>query len=576
MKKLMIPLFIFLILFSFTLVQGNQEGFNVPNIQPSIKNIKVALKTPLVLDSSSSKLITFKKPPIKFKPFDYSFFKIKKDQIITLEDGVKISGEEFLKEINEIEQKLNALGYSLRDKEEEIVLQRIVIKKDNLEMQKKLFKNITPISTLELVPKDEPLKEFKNFSFERKWNLPLGDDDFNVDISTGLSLKGEESQVYSNAYAVAKAGVLGYKTEILRVEADIKSGKEQNADKGILRVYILEKKEYEKSFNTKFDFKEKFSYNLDWSFPISVPVGPFNVKGSFGIRGGLGLELGSNLNFLLCNAVIKPSVDTKAFAEVGLDYKVASAGLGGELTILKNNLVLAGSLGLILQDPLSNSYFKMSAFGENDMNALSGDIYFFVKVNYLVGSKKFKTEIYNWDGFSWNTKLFEYSSQEPAYKDKNIWLLVKNIRGITPYTARNEKTGVTPENFYVEVEVGGQVFTKKITDSNKDGIADSDWNIKIPLSSRYTSVPIKIRVVQEYSIRELRFKNNLDLAKGENKDLEILLDLNSWQFTGTLDGKINQEYTTTGDTNYFGERFHSITFELGSDTGFKPAPGQAR
>lgn len=576
MKKLMIPLFIFLILFSFTLVQGNQEGFNVPNIQPSIKNIKVALKTPLVLDSSSSKLITFKKTPVKFKPFDYSFFKIKKDQIITLEDGVKISGEEFLKEINQIEQKLNALGYSLRDKEEEIVIQRIVIKKDNLEMQKKLFKNITPIATLEFVPKDEPLKEFKNFSFERKWNLPLGDDDFNVDISTGLSLKGEESQVHSNAYAVAKAGVLGYKTELLRVEADIKSGREQNADKGLLRVYILEKKEYERNFNTKFDFKEKFSYNLNWSFPISVPVGPFNVTGSFGIKGGLALELGSNLKSLLCNASIKPSIDTKAFAEVGLDYKVASAGVGGELTILKNTLILNGSLGLILQDPLSNSYFKMSALGENDLNALSGGIYFFVKVNYLVGSKKFKTEIYNWDGFSWNTKLFEYSTQEPAYKDKNVWLLIKNIKGITPYTPRNEKINITSENFYLEVEVGGQVFTKKIKDSNKDGIADSDWDIRIPLSSRYTSVPIKIRVIQEYSVRELRFKNNLDLAKGGDKDLEIVLDLNSWQFTGTVNGVVEREYTVTGDTNYFGEGFHSITFKLSSSLGFNTAPGQSK
>ena len=82
---------------------------------------------------------------LRFKPFNYDFFKITKSQIITLSDGRKITREDFLKEINDIEQKLNSYGYSLRDKEEEIVIQRIVIPRQNFEIQRKVFKEIVPL-----------------------------------------------------------------------------------------------------------------------------------------------------------------------------------------------------------------------------------------------------------------------------------------------------------------------------------------------------------------------------------------------------------------------------------------------
>lgn len=575
MKKLTLIITLLILVFT-TLTQGQQENFNVPNIQPSIKNIKVELKTPLVLNPSSARIITIKKTPIPFKPFELSFFKITKNQIITLENGNKITGEEFLKEINDIEKKLNALGYSLRDKEEEIVIQRVVIKREDLEIQKKLFKNITPFATLQMVQKEEPLKEFKNFTFERKWELPLGDDEFNVNISTGLSLKGEENQVLANSFVTSKASVLGYKAELIRLESDIKSGKNEGTNNANLKVYILGKKEYEKTFKTKFNLKENLKYNIDWGFPISAPVGPFNITGKFGIRGSIGLNLDSSLDFLLCSATAKPSIDTKAFAEVGVDYKVASAGVGGELTILKDTLILNGSLGLVLQDPIYNSYFNILASGENSLNALSGNFYFFVKVDYLVGSKKFKTEIYDWDGFSWDTSLFNYSYREPAYKDKIIWLVIKDIRGITPYTARNEKINVTSKNFYIEAEIGGQLFSTVIPDKNADGIADSDWRIKIPLNSKFTEIPIKIRVLQEYSVKSLNFKNTLDLSKGEGRDIVITLDLNSNKFTGTINGNLEEDYISTGDFNYFGERFHSMNFKISSKIDFEPAPSQAK
>ncbi len=570
-------IFLFSILFAFLflgLTEGNQEGFNVPSISPSVKNIKIRLDVPLVLSPFNVNIITIKKPPITFKPFDYNFFKITKNQVITLENGNKITGEEFLKEINDIEKKLNSYGYSLRDKEEEIVIQKILIKRDDLEMQRKLLRSIIPFAVLEPVQKEEPMKEFKDYNFSRKWDLELGDNNFYINISTDLEMKGKENQILTNAYALAEAGILGRKAQLIRIETNLASGN-NNSDDAELNVYILGKKEYSKNFKTKYDLKENLKYDIDWGFPISAPVGPFNITGTFGIRGGIGLELGSTLSDLNCSVGIKPSIDTKAFAEVEVGYKVASTGVGGELTILNDELLLKGALALVLQDPIYNSFFDISAFGRNSLNALSGDLYFFVKVNYLVGSKKFKAQIYEWDGFSSEFSLFNYSLNEPAYKDKTMWLVVKDIRGIPPYTARNEEINISSKRFYVEAEIGGEILSTVIPDKNSDGIADSDWILKIPLSSKNPKVPIKIRVIQEYYMRSLKFKNNLDILKGDGKDLDFVLDLNTNTLSGSINGQIEKDYICTGDTNYFGERYHSITVKL-TESAFTPAPAQSQ
>lgn len=575
MKKLLLFITLLWIVLSISVVSA--QNFNLPQVPQNIPKIAVKLTTPVILDAKSSKIITISKPPIAFKPFDYAFFKIQKSQIITLSNGRKITGEEFLNEINDIEKKLNSYGYSLRDPEEEIVIQKIVIPKQNFEIQKKVFKEIVPYTP---ETKEEPPKEFKNLNWERRWELPLGNEDFNVKVGTGLKLTGEEKKVNTNSFAYAVVGLLGKTAELIKVETDINAGENNNSHKGYVRVYILGEKKIEESFNTRRTYNDKTDYSVDWSFPITCPIGPFNVTGSFGLRGKIGLELGAQIDPLYCSGFINPYVDTSAYAEIGLNYKVASAGVGGELTLLKDTLKVNGSLNLILQNPISSSYFQVSTKGVNELNALSGNLYFFVQIDYLVGKKKFKTEIYSWDGFSYSTTLFNYNSKELAYKDKELWLSIKEIRGLTPYGARNEDLKIKSNSFRVIVDVGAQTYSKEFVDMNGNGILssrDSIWNIKIPLSSQNPQVPIKITVQQIYSLGELKnLTATLDLSKDQRKEIDLLVDINSNTFTGTVNGKIDEEKTAIGDTNYWGERYHQLKFVLSSGLKFQPAPAKEK
>jgi hypothetical protein len=66
----------------------------------------------------------------------------------------------------------------------------------------------------------------------------------------------------------------------------------------------------------------------------------------------------------------------------------------------------------------------------------------------------------------------------------------------------------------------------------------------------------------------------LDLSKDQRKEVELLLDINNNTYTGTLNGKVDEEKTVIGDKSYWGERYHQITFELSSGLKFNPAPAK--
>lgn len=91
----------------------------------------------------------------------------------------------------------------------------------------------------------------------------MGNDDFNINVGTGLRLVGEEKKVSSNAFAYATVGLLGKKAELIKVETDIGAGENNNSHKGYARVYILGDKKIEERFKTNVKYKDKSEYNVD-------------------------------------------------------------------------------------------------------------------------------------------------------------------------------------------------------------------------------------------------------------------------------------------------------------------------
>lgn len=511
--------------------------------------------------------------------------RIAADTDVTLQNGTKINGAEFLKEVNEIEKKLNEWGYSLRDKEEEITIQHFIIPLNSYKLQKTAFQNITP--QIPGTPEETtPPKEFHPFNWEKSWTLPLGNDDFGAYLSSNLKLFGTENEVSTKGRIDASTTIFGNTANLLTVEVNVSGDRSES--KGNVNLYVLDDKKESFSLPASYKNSLEYSFDTDWSFDLSMPIGPIDVTGELGFKGEVGANLAFNLNLLDSYASVSSFMDTKAYATLGAGYKIVEVGVGGDLILLQDKLVLLGSLALVNTDDIQNAYFKTRAYGNNEINALCGSLYIYGKIDYLFGSKKFKVELYNWDGFNWNKNLFDLSTNEPTYRDKELYLYIDRIRGITSYSARNEKNGINPKSFTILVEAGGKTFSKTILayrlypvgtpekDMKDAGDVEPYIYFKIPLSSKITTVPIKITILENYSTGTLDLVSTLDLSKGEREEFIIYYDVTNNTYSGDVSGKLEERKTTTGDSHYFGERYHSMIFEFSPALKFKGAPAQTK
>ncbi|WP_353685647.1 hypothetical protein [Thermodesulfovibrio sp. 3462-1] len=571
------------------------ETKTLPKLPEAAYSSKKILRIP------AEKFFIEKKFPIKFIPLDRSYFKIPVEQkTITLkEKTIMVNGkpllvrkaktidvEKFLKEVNAIEEWLNGLGYTLKDKEpikikyvypkEQFKLQREMLSKDFL---KKVTIPSPPQVTCEGYSEGYDAsssgpKDFVPLDWEKNWNASFGNDDFGVNLAASMKIKGDKGKNNQNTIDIipfldAEVTLFGENIDVLKID-------KQN-DTLILKAVGIDKEEIVLCADIN---KEIFNKGVAWSTEIEFPVGPINIVGEIGFKGKAKLSFLGRICSLepYANGILSPSLSANAYAELGASYEIVSVGVGGELTLIKWNPSLTGQLELTNSNP---PYFKYSVIGENNMTLLAGRLYIWGEIDYWIDSKKVEIELYNFDGFTFDQPRFAYKNiSVPAERDHKVWLKINKITGITPYTARNEKLDIVPVSYDLIVDIDGRTYTKTLKDYNKDGIWGNaigeyeDQIFEIPLLS-YKKVPISIEVIEKYKIGTLEFKNTLDFAPGIWNKVELCYDPGKRTFIGTKSGKEDEEITSVGDTSYWGERHHGISFEIGQ-LQFKPAPSKAK
>lgn len=537
-----------------------------------------------------------KKKAIPFTKFNFKDFGLTSEtESIKLKSGKKISTEKFLQEVNELEEKLNEWGYSLRDKQKVVRLGALKIPINLLRLQQKNFMHLSPLVTspkllsvktispcgfispeeIAKAKEEGPPKEFSPFNWGTNWSTgTIGDKNaFAFEFYTDFYLKGEkQNKVNLNSLLKIAAYIFGERVELIEATSDL----EKDPD---FEVWVLNKRERIYSLNFPMTAKDKTTVidkGISYGIPMDFPLGPIVVSGEFGFEGNVKLDLGAayNLQELLVQGEIIPSLYASAFGKLGVGYEIASAGVEGDLVLIDDMLNLDGRLQYII-DGNRKPYFDAQAKGSNILKALNGTLSLYVEIDLLLYSKKFTLDLFSWEGINFADTLFQLETKAPAYKDRRLWLDITRISGITPYTARNERNGVIPKKFIVEVEAGDRAFTREIVDMNKDGVIDRVSAIEIPLLSSLR-IPITIRVKEKYAVEGVDLESYLDLEKGEGKQIRICYDPKAKSFSGTVEGKEGQDVRVVGDTNYFGERFHSVSFQLLPTMPIKAAPAKAR
>ncbi|GMU96874.1 MAG: hypothetical protein AMXMBFR50_23890 [Ignavibacterium album] len=525
---------------------------------------------------------------VQFKTFTYGDFKLNKSETIKLKNGKSVSAEKFLSEVNEIERKLNEFGYSLRDRDDEIILGRLKYPYGHLQEQEISFNEsakysardnlrITPCgfvteSEIQSALKSGTPKESWPINKNKNWSVEFGDNNFDVEINSRINFSAEEKNsamiVNSNSDVDVKVKILGERVPALKLIERVFNTPSQND----VILFLMNNKAVED--NLKSSSQKKYFRELNWESDLELSFGPFSVGGKLITNGETGLLKHFNPSNLKLNEELIPFIDLNLSGELNTDLIIAEAGIEGNLKIINDTLKIVRNVEL--KNSGSAEYFDYEIDAVNKLNALKGKIYAYVKIDYLLGSKKFILVLYdNPDGVSSEQKIMKEKFLQPSERDRELWLEINRITGITKYSARNEQLDVVPKAFIVEVEAAGQSFCDTIADWNNDGIIETPIKHKIPMLNSL-SIPIKISVIEKYKIGDFSFDTYLDFVKGELSSIQICYDPVSRKISGDAEGKEEQELILTGDKNYFGERNHSIRFKLTPHLKFKEAPTKAR
>lgn len=576
------------------------------------------------INLSREKFEFIKRPPKVFVPFrEEDFAKYIKTtpqgkKTVTLSNGKVLDFDEFLKELNEIENKLNEWGYSLRDKEKEIKIGRFIYPKARFELQRKLLLDnleqaqggeisIVKPDILKKAPEISPttlafqtyysevesykgpkgVKEPNPFVWERSYDRDFGNDDFGVSLHAYAKLNALDDVknrfLDINSSFSADITLFGNTAKVVEAEAKSVDNKGYNVKVDVIGAGNV----LNETIPNRLEKTWTKSRGFDWSWSTRFPIGPLEGKGTIGFKGTLGITCGGALDISVKNpyisAEVSPLLSANAYAELSVGYEIASAGVGGNLVLIENKTPINGELRLVLDNP-DNPYFGYNLTATNKATLLKGKLYVFAEVDTLLfGSKRYTLDLYDFDGFTFEDTIFSVRGNQPSRKERHLWLKIERIQGITPYTARNEKLEVEPQEFVIFVQAGGQSYERTVVDKNKDGVFDNKDlspnalppNFEIPLISEDIKVPISVSVLQKYSIGGVIFRSYLDLSKGKSKNILLIYDPKTKTFSGTASSKEEEAVRITGDSNVFGERYHNVTFKFVTSL-FKAAPAEAK
>jgi hypothetical protein len=158
-----------------------------------------------------------------------------------------------------------------------------------------------------------------------------------------------------------------------------------------------DKKVIEVTDNREFDVRKESS--------IRFAIGPIPCKGTVGFIGAAGIEFGYTVIPIQILASTVPYVDTKLYAQLGVDIIIASAGVAGEVTLINDHMTFSASASVTFEDQPS---LVLEMSGKNSVDCLSGTLYAYAKIRILFIKKTIRHVFYKWTGYKKDSDLFNF------------------------------------------------------------------------------------------------------------------------------------------------------------------------
>jgi hypothetical protein len=159
--------------------------------------------------------------------------------------------------------------------------------------------------------------------------------------------------------------------------------------------------------------------NQSWSkeYPFSVAGVPMSVE--FGVRGESGVRWYVGLAPVSVTGVVTPFTHSTAYAQISyVDIEVAEAGVEGDVTLMRDDLIISGYAQLQL-DAQQKPYIYQEYSAINLMNALDGKLRLYTCVTVPNWPDVWNThdectydKIWDWTGFKQADYLFKETKKD--------------------------------------------------------------------------------------------------------------------------------------------------------------------
>lgn len=354
--------------------------------------------------------------PVPFKPIemaDKNGRPIPPDEVITLSNGRKMTAAEYFKEINEIEQKLNSRGYSLRNNQEVVASEMV-----NNEKQS----DSEPVAELEedngqpegMKTTDPKLLKTISSSFSKDWSYGSSAT-FKATLAGKITAKAKiykyipgDNRSLTEFRAIAKSSlnavIAGGTLELFNANGDFYAPADVSKN-------MMAKLTVTAGTTTLLNLNESYLQNktingtigttIRKEVPFEVPIiSGVGFTGKLGVKGRADLQYGATLNRKLSGVRAKPIVDLSGYAEGSINYGLVDGGITGNITFVKGFLDLKDSIGIFSQNSsrivVRNGYY----FGY-DLKMVKGKIKVYANVCTLpyVPCLPYSNTIYDEDGY---------------------------------------------------------------------------------------------------------------------------------------------------------------------------------
>ncbi|WP_257452581.1 hypothetical protein [Archangium lipolyticum] len=399
-----------------------------------------------------------KKPPIAFNPIPMKNPQTGEPYLpneeIEVQPGVKMLASDFFNQVNDLEYDLNQWGYSLRDTDistlselktciELLAAQRNLISEDirqngpgpwsvedrlkKVEAAWKRYTDQIPswdelyqkaddesvrVYLPEVPPFSAPVPEIKRAELkpmfkERAWSFEVGEKSkLWLNAQASLSLRASKVDAVGDARGALNAALLGlWEGEVLSAQAHAQA---PATDTGQLLVEVrgVGKVLWSKNWQQQgIRYDDKVEWPVHYEVSYRFQIGPIPAKAMFGFQATAGSNYGYDVLPLQVGAHAVPFASARAYAQVGIDLGLASAGVGGTLILAEDFVTLQGAARVEFDEEPT---LIVELSGTNSLNALSGSLYAYARVNYFFGKWEGRWDFFRWEGFKRDGNLFNY------------------------------------------------------------------------------------------------------------------------------------------------------------------------